>query len=66
MAKEWYVVRAVSGQEKKIKKHIDQEIERRKLSRLCESSIDSNRKSFLKCVMEKKRYVNVLIFLAIY
>ncbi len=31
MAKEWYVVRAVSGQEKKIKKHIDQEIERRKL-----------------------------------
>jgi transcriptional antiterminator NusG len=29
MGKDWYVVRAVSGQERKVKKHIEQEIERR-------------------------------------
>lgn len=34
MAKEWYVIRAVSGQEKKIKSYIDQEIERNKLQHL--------------------------------
>ncbi|MFN0203804.1 MAG: transcription termination/antitermination protein NusG [Bacteroidia bacterium] len=31
MAKEWYVVRAVSGQEKKVKQYIDHEIEQNNL-----------------------------------
>ncbi|MBX7242544.1 MAG: transcription termination/antitermination protein NusG [Bacteroidia bacterium] len=34
MGKSWYVVRAVSGQERKVKQYIDQEIERRKLHEL--------------------------------
>lgn len=31
MSKQWYVVRAVSGQEKKVKTYIESEIERLKL-----------------------------------
>ena len=31
MSKQWYVVRAISGQEKKVKQYIESEIERLKL-----------------------------------
>jgi len=46
MAKQWYVVRAISGKEKKVKQYIKSEIERLKLQELVTQVVIPTEKVF--------------------
>jgi transcription antitermination factor NusG len=42
LVRKWYVVRAISGKEKKVKQYIESEINRLKTYRLCRTGFNSN------------------------
>ncbi len=61
MAKSWYVVRAVSGQERKVKQYIEQEIERRNLQEVVSQVLIPTEKVFE--VRNGKKKVREKLFL---